>query len=98
MPKTLEQAAEEIRSALPPLMAGYYVKPSEDGLSDMVLIGNADLAFAVTRAQIDDNIHIMMATKTFPILLQAIAQHHATISSETDLKMAADIVETYARV
>lgn len=96
MPKPLEQAAEEIRAALPPLMEGYYVTPTDDG-SDCILIGNDELAFAVTRRQIDDNIHITMATKTFPKLLQAISQHHATIAAETDLKMAADIVQTYAR-
>jgi hypothetical protein len=94
--KLLKQIADEISAALPPLREGYYVKPSDDNTGN-ILIGNNDLAFVITRLDIEGNLHIEKATKSFPVLLSAIAQHHAVIAAETDLKVATDIVETYAR-
>ena len=69
MPKTIEQVAEEIKAALPPLPPGLYVKPAE---GDNIIVGNDDLAFAITRRQIDDNIHLVAARETFPRLMEAV--------------------------
>ena len=70
MPKTIQQVADEIRAALPPLPVGFYVKPAE---GDNIIVGNDELAFTVTRRQVDDNMHLTAATATFPRLLEALA-------------------------
>ena len=49
MPKTIQQVADEIRAALPPLPVGFYVKPAE---GDNIIVGNDELAFTVTRRQV----------------------------------------------
>jgi hypothetical protein len=69
MPKTIQQVADEVRAALPPLPEGFYVRPAD---GDNIIVGNDDLAFALTRRQIDDNIHMTPATSTFPLLLEAL--------------------------
>lgn len=94
MPKTLDEAAAEIRAILPTLKPGFYVKPS-DGIDDCILVGNSDLAFAVTRNEIDDNLHIERAKKTFPFLLSSLAQHYAVLACETDANTARSIVDAY---
>lgn len=95
MPKSLENAAAEIRSALDPLPDGYYVKPEPE--ADAILVGTEELAFAISRLAIEDGVHIRHAKESFPALRAAVAQHHATIAADSDVAMLQSVARAHAR-
>lgn len=79
----LDRAVEDIKAALPPLPDGFFVRREGD---QGVLVGNAELAFALTPKDIADNNHVYRATKSYPALLMALAQHHALMAASYDRK------------
>jgi hypothetical protein len=77
MPKTIRMIADEVRNALE-LPAGYYVKVDD---ADNILVGNDDLAFAITRKQIDDGLAVTTACAAFPGLLAAVAKYRTRVEA-----------------
>ena len=69
--------ADEVRNALE-LPAGYYVKVDD---ADNILVGNSDLAFAITRKQIDDALAVETACAAFPGLLAAVAEYRTRVEA-----------------
>ena len=68
MPIPIAMIADEVRRVLD-LPDGYYVKVTDD---DSIVVGNGDLAFAITRKRIEDGLAVGTARFLFPALVKAI--------------------------
>ena len=67
--KTIEDVRDETAAALD-VPDGFYVRVDGDGA--YILVGNRDLAFAITRKEIEDGLAVDRAKAAFPHLLKAV--------------------------
>lgn len=71
MPVLLDEVADELKSRQSNLPFG--IKLTVDHVHDCILVGNDDAAFCITRANIDDNLHLSIFDGTISRLIEVCA-------------------------
>lgn len=87
MPVCIDEIAEQLRSrhALP-----LGISITIDYVTDNILVGNDDVGFCITRANIDDNLYLAIYDETLPRLIE-IASDPALIKAVTETSKFIDI-------
>ena len=94
MPLTIDEVIEQIRGALGNhLPDSIGVTRGDDG--DHIIIGNSDLAVAITRKDIDEGFAVVRAVCSIAPLRMALAQHYTMMAAQLDRAMFLSIASSF---